>query len=107
MQLLSAIHGLMDTSTLNSFFLHYLAGRIPASVALRDLPPPCYETAGSPGAGHIYFGRKWVQPNTRTGHGTLKLPSSLMGHSLGHLLSTARGFVNAVPVFSVEMENQL
>lgn len=47
------------------------------------------------------------KPNTRTGQETLKLPSSLMGHSLGHLLSTARGFVNAVPVFSVEMEDQL
>lgn len=30
-----------------------------------------------------------------------------MGHSLGHLLSTARGFMTAVPVFSVEMEDEL
>lgn len=73
MQLLSAIHDLMDISTLKRFFLHYLAVRIPASVALRDLPPPCYETAGSPGAGHIYFGRKWAQAKYQDRTGDLQI----------------------------------
>lgn len=35
----------------------------------------------------------------RIGQRTLKLPSSLMGHNLGCLLSTARGFMDRGPVF--------